>query len=219
MVVSMSVDGDATCAHRGAESPRENRAAPAWPRVDCAHDRVPTVACSARRACWAGSFSRWRGGRASALRRTRLGTPAARAAAAVLAARSTPSSRRWRRAWCPATAPAAAWPTRRGRRLRRQGRRAAGPGPPRRRAQSSGSCCGLFENGLTGLLAVRVGAAPFTALVPADQDARLEAWRHSRLALLRTGYQALVRLATRPTTPRPRSTPWSAIPGPPEVPA
>lgn len=49
---------------------------------------------------------------------------------------------------------------------------------------------GLIENGLAGLL-FDGQSAPFTARSPADQDATLEGWRHSRIAIRRTGYQAL----------------------------
>jgi hypothetical protein len=76
---------------------------------------------------------------------------------------------------------------------------------------------GLFENGLTGLF-VDHSPTPFTRLEPADQDARLEAWRRSRLALLRSGYQALVRLVHAAYFSSPEVYPAVGYPGPPGVP-
>jgi hypothetical protein len=52
----------------------------------------------------------------------------------------------------------------------------------------------IFENGMTGLLATG-HPETFSAAAPGEQDRRLEAWRHSRLAVLRSGYEALKRLA------------------------
>ncbi len=52
----------------------------------------------------------------------------------------------------------------------------------------------IFENGMTGLLATG-HPQTFSAAAPAEQDRRLESWRHSRLAVLRSGYEALKRLA------------------------
>jgi hypothetical protein len=49
---------------------------------------------------------------------------------------------------------------------------------------------GLFENALPGLL-LDGRARPFTRLAPERQDEVLRAWRGSKLALRRTGYQAL----------------------------
>jgi hypothetical protein len=77
---------------------------------------------------------------------------------------------------------------------------------------------GLFENGLAGLL-VHGSASPFTRLSPAEQDARLAAWRTSRLALLRSGYQALVRLVHATYFSSPEVYPLVGYPGPPVVPA
>ena len=52
---------------------------------------------------------------------------------------------------------------------------------------------GLFENALPGfLLDQRV--LPFTRLSPESQDAVLENWRSSKLALRRTGYQSFRKL-------------------------
>jgi hypothetical protein len=76
----------------------------------------------------------------------------------------------------------------------------------------------LFENGVTGLL-LGGRPAPFTTLDGAAQDARLEDWRTSRLALLRTGYQAMVRLAKATYYASPEVYPLLGYPGPPEVPA
>ena len=52
---------------------------------------------------------------------------------------------------------------------------------------------GLFENALPGLL-FDGRALPFTRLSPEGQDAVLESWLGSRLALRRTGFQALRKL-------------------------
>jgi hypothetical protein len=51
----------------------------------------------------------------------------------------------------------------------------------------------LFENALPGLL-FDGRALPFTRLSPESQDAVLRGWRDSKLALRRTGYQALRRI-------------------------
>ena len=76
----------------------------------------------------------------------------------------------------------------------------------------------LFENGVTGLLLGK-HPAPFTSLSPAAQDARLQAWRTSGVALLRTGYQALARLSTATYYASPEVYERVGYPGPPEVPA
>jgi hypothetical protein len=75
----------------------------------------------------------------------------------------------------------------------------------------------LFENGLFGLL-IAGSPTPFTRCSPAAQDARLEAWHHSRLALLRSGYQALRRLAHATYFSSPEVYALIGYPGPPEVP-
>ncbi len=59
--------------------------------------------------------------------------------------------------------------------------------------QDIGKLLGLFENALPGLL-LDGRALPFTRLSPEGQDAVLESWRTSRLALRRTGFQALRKL-------------------------
>ena len=59
---------------------------------------------------------------------------------------------------------------------------------------------------------------PFTRCSPAAQDARLEAWRRSRLALLRSGYQALKRLAHATYYSSPEIYALVGYAGPPEVP-
>jgi hypothetical protein len=77
---------------------------------------------------------------------------------------------------------------------------------------------GLFENGLAGLF-IQGSPTPFTRLDPAGQDARLEAWRRSRVTLLRSGYQALVRLVHATYFSTPEVYPVIGYPGPPGVPA
>jgi len=59
---------------------------------------------------------------------------------------------------------------------------------------------------------------PFTRCSPAAQDARLETWRHSRVALLRSGYQALKRLTQATYYSSPEVYALVGYPGPPEVP-
>jgi len=76
----------------------------------------------------------------------------------------------------------------------------------------------LFENGLFGLL-MTGWSTPFSRLDGAQQDARLEAWRHSRLPVLRSGYQALVRLARAIYFASPETYALVGYPGPPVVPA
>jgi hypothetical protein len=75
---------------------------------------------------------------------------------------------------------------------------------------------GLFENALPGLL-LDGRATPFTALDPAAQDAVLEAWRDSRLALRRSGYQALRKMCLASYYADPRS--WTPLKykGPPDL--
>src|SRR5262249_30086291 len=51
----------------------------------------------------------------------------------------------------------------------------------------------LFESGFVGTF-MAASPRPFTRATPAEQDARLEAWRRSRLTVMRSGYQALKRL-------------------------
>jgi hypothetical protein len=75
----------------------------------------------------------------------------------------------------------------------------------------------LFENGLTGI-AFGGRPTPFTALDPRPQDARLEAWRVSRLDLMRTGYQAMARLAHATYYASPEVYALVGYAGPPEVP-
>jgi hypothetical protein len=75
----------------------------------------------------------------------------------------------------------------------------------------------LVESGFAGLL-LAGSARPFTRAEPAEQDARLEAWRRSRLAVLRSGYQALKRLATATYYSSPEIYELVGYPGPPLVP-
>jgi hypothetical protein len=75
----------------------------------------------------------------------------------------------------------------------------------------------LFENALGGLLS-NLQPAPFSRCSPAQQDARLETWRYSRVALLRSGYQAMKRLAQATYYSSPEVYALVGYPGPPEVP-
>jgi hypothetical protein len=74
----------------------------------------------------------------------------------------------------------------------------------------------LFESPLFGVI-THLRPTPFSRLSPDDQDARLEAWRYSRLALLRSGYQALVRLCHAVYYASPEVYALCGYPGPPEV--
>jgi len=75
----------------------------------------------------------------------------------------------------------------------------------------------LFENALFGLVH-SASPTPFTRLSPAAQDARLDAWRTSRLALLQSGYQALKRLVHATYYSSPEIYALIGYPGPPTVP-
>ena len=75
---------------------------------------------------------------------------------------------------------------------------------------------GLFDNALVGLL---FGGAPtpFTQQTPAQQHATLEAWATSRLAIRRTGFQAIKRLCCAIYFGSPETYPTTSYPGPPDV--
>jgi hypothetical protein len=75
----------------------------------------------------------------------------------------------------------------------------------------------IFESALFGLL-LTGSPTPFSRCSPAAQDARLATWRHSRVALLRSGYQALKRLAHATYYSSPEVYALVGYPGPPEVP-
>jgi hypothetical protein len=75
----------------------------------------------------------------------------------------------------------------------------------------------LFESALTGAL-TQTGLAPFTASAALRQDARLTAWAGSRIAVFRTGYQAMKRLACACYYAAPESWSPTGYPGPPELP-
>lgn len=74
---------------------------------------------------------------------------------------------------------------------------------------------GLLDNGLVGLL-LDGNPTPFTHLDGTEQDAVLEDWRHSRLALRRTGFQALRRIATTHYYADPANQAAIGYPGPPQ---
>ncbi len=75
----------------------------------------------------------------------------------------------------------------------------------------------LFESGLLGA-AIAGSPRPFSRARAADQDARLEAWRRSRFQLLRSGYQAIKRLAHATYYSSPEVYALVGYPGPPVVP-
>jgi Gluconate 2-dehydrogenase subunit 3 len=75
----------------------------------------------------------------------------------------------------------------------------------------------LLESSAFG--ALQAGSPrPFTRAAPAEQDARLEGWRTSRLDLLRSGYEALKRLAHASYYASPETYALVGYPGPPQVP-
>lgn len=75
----------------------------------------------------------------------------------------------------------------------------------------------LLESSAFG--ALQAGSPrPFTQASPAEQTARLEGWRTSRLDLLRSGYQAVKRLAHASYYASPETYALVGYPGPPDVP-
>jgi hypothetical protein len=75
----------------------------------------------------------------------------------------------------------------------------------------------LFESSFLGTF-VAASPRPFTRATPAEQDARIEAWRRSRLTVLRSGYQALKRLTHAAYYSSPEVYARIGYPGPPVVP-
>jgi hypothetical protein len=72
----------------------------------------------------------------------------------------------------------------------------------------------LFDNALFSFLTLGP-ATPFTQQTSAQQDRHLAAWAHSRLAVRRTGYQALKRLACAMYFASPETYASVGYPGPP----
>ena len=75
----------------------------------------------------------------------------------------------------------------------------------------------VFESGFLGTF-IAASPRPFTRATPAEQDARLEAWRRSRFTMLRSGYHALKRLTDAAYYSSPEVFARVGYPGPPEVP-
>jgi hypothetical protein len=75
----------------------------------------------------------------------------------------------------------------------------------------------VFESGMTGLLSI-ASPTTFTGATDADQDRRLESWRRSRVALFRSGYQAMKRLAFATYYSSPETYAHVGYPGPPAIP-
>jgi len=75
----------------------------------------------------------------------------------------------------------------------------------------------LFESGFFGTF-IAASPRPFTRATPAEQDARLEAWRRSRFTMLRSGYQAIKRLTHAAYYSSPEVFARVGYAGPPEVP-
>jgi hypothetical protein len=76
---------------------------------------------------------------------------------------------------------------------------------------------GLFENGLSGLLTTG-RPTPFTQLPLQARRDRLNAWRKSRISLLRSGYLALTQLIHATYHSSPEVYAAMGYPGPPDVP-
>jgi len=75
----------------------------------------------------------------------------------------------------------------------------------------------VFESALTGLVSIG-SPQTFTKSSPDEQVRRLDAWRHSRVALFRSGYQAMKRLSVAIYYSSPETYPYVGYPGPPVVP-
>jgi hypothetical protein len=75
----------------------------------------------------------------------------------------------------------------------------------------------VFESAVTGLTSTGT-PRPFTRCSPAQQDRRLEVWRHARVELFRSGYQAMKRLAHALYYSSPQIYERVGYPGPPVVP-
>lgn len=75
----------------------------------------------------------------------------------------------------------------------------------------------LFDNGLTGI-ATGTSIAPFTASGRDAQNARLAAWSTSRVAVFRSGYQAMKRLCCACYYAAPSTYKQVGYPGPVEIP-
>ncbi len=72
----------------------------------------------------------------------------------------------------------------------------------------------LFDNALFSFLSGGP-PRPFTQMTPAEQDAQLAAWQTSRLAIKRTGYQAMKRLTCALYFSDPATYAAVGYPGPP----
>jgi Gluconate 2-dehydrogenase subunit 3 len=75
----------------------------------------------------------------------------------------------------------------------------------------------VFESGMTGLFSI-ASPTTFTGATEADQDRRLQAWRRSRVALFRSGYQAMKRLSVATYYASPETYAHVGYPGPPVIP-
>ena len=73
---------------------------------------------------------------------------------------------------------------------------------------------GLFDNALFSFV-TGGGAVPFTQKAAAEQDAQLSDWAHSRLAIRRTGFQAMKRLCAAIYFGSPETYASVGYPGPP----
>jgi hypothetical protein len=85
---------------------------------------------------------------------------------------------------------------------------------PRSDAKDLKQLLALFDNALFSLLSGGP-ARPFTQMDPDEQDAHLRAWRTSRLAIKRTGFQAMKRLCCAIYFGAPETYASVGYPGPP----
>ncbi len=85
---------------------------------------------------------------------------------------------------------------------------------PKNDAKELKQLLALFDNALFSFL---MGGPPhpFTQMDPAEQDAQLDAWRNSRLAVRRTGFQAMKRLCSAIYFGSPETYASVGYPGPP----
>ena len=74
----------------------------------------------------------------------------------------------------------------------------------------------LFESGISGVL-TGTGWTSFSGASERSRAARLRAWERSRIAILRTGYQAMKRLCAACYYSSPAAWPSIGYPGPPEI--
>jgi hypothetical protein len=85
---------------------------------------------------------------------------------------------------------------------------------PKNDAKELKQLLALFDNALFSFL-MGGPPRPFTQMDPTEQDAQLDAWRNSRLAVRRTGFQAMKRLCSAIYYGSPETYASVGYPGPP----